>query len=122
MQSQLQAAELQAAVGSDEDDLAVHDAARRERVGERRHEFGEEAFEAAAVAALDVHAVAVANTSARNPSHFGSYSQPSPRGISRWSFASMGSTGGSNGNEVMVAPGSTSAVRPRMAGRPSPMR
>src|SRR5438309_1318083 len=37
------------------------------------------------------------NTMARNPSHFGSYSQPSPRGSSVWSFASIGGIGGFTG-------------------------
>src|SRR5439155_14404154 len=37
------------------------------------------------------------NTMARNPSHFGSYSQPSPRGRCSWSFASIGGIGGFTG-------------------------
>ena len=37
------------------------------------------------------------NTMARNPSHFGSYRQPSPRGSSVWSFASIGGIGGFTG-------------------------
>src|SRR6185369_7265535 len=46
------------------------------------------------------------NTSARNPSHFGSNSQPSPSGRVSAAFASIGSTGGAIGN----------AMRPRYRG------
>src|SRR5919106_1968883 len=35
---------------------------------------------------------------ALNPSHLGSYTQPSPSGIARASFASIGSSGGSSGS------------------------
>ena len=39
-------------------------------------------------------------TSARKPSHLGSYSQPSPSGRSAAALASMGSTGGSTGRRM----------------------
>src|SRR5947209_1409356 len=54
------------------------------------------------------------NTMARNPSHFGSYRQPSPRGSSSWSFASIGGTGGFTGSvttHIMHDAGARQAAR-----------
>ena len=36
----------------------------------------------------------------RNPSHFGSYNQPSPSGISSASLASIGASGGCSGKDI----------------------
>src|SRR3954453_377983 len=37
----------------------------------------------------------------RKPSHFGSYNQPSPTGISVAAFASIGGSGGSRGSDIV---------------------
>ncbi len=64
----------------------------------------------------------------RNPSHFGSYSQPSPSGIERASLASIGSIGGcsgrSNGSIRRFVRGASRAISPIFAdhGQPGALR
>src|SRR5207253_8648795 len=48
---------------------------------------------------------------ARNPSHFGSNSQPSPSGSAEASLASMGSMGGSMGKGMRTASSAAPAAR-----------
>ncbi len=38
----------------------------------------------------------------RNPSHFGSYSHPSPSGISSASLANIGANGGCSGRDIVA--------------------
>jgi hypothetical protein len=53
-------------------------------------------------------------TMQRNPSHFGSYNQPSPTGISVANFASIGDSGGWRGNDIV-------GISSSMSGMPVPV-
>src|SRR6267142_1720545 len=61
------------------------------------------------------------NTMARNPSHFGSKSHPSPSGRTLASLASIGSTGGAMG-KAMRRSGRTAAARRDPSLRRGPAR
>src|SRR5437763_9538531 len=56
---------------------------------------------------------------ARNPSHFGSKSQPSPSGSSAAAFDSIGSIGGSIGNPTPTRLSGDASAAPRSARRPT---
>ena len=77
-----------------DDDLTVDDAPFGQCGEQRIGQFGEVPPRGRSLREINSSRSPSRKTMQRNPSHFGSYSQPSPSGMERASLASIGSIGG----------------------------